>query len=173
MGYVITNGKYYVTVSQTGKVLKTESIDDATIYDNTQEAKETMKRAEAKTKKYVILDLETKQKYFYKQSRKRLLYPHEVRELIYKNADGKCQLCGRKICYNTMTLDHIKPLSMGGSDSVDNLQCTCKTCNNFKGNILPENFMEGIVRIFMYQMEKKSGNSFRWKIVHRLLENMI
>lgn len=103
----------------------------------------------------------------------RSLIRAKIRELIYKNADGKCELCGRKIGYNIMTLDHINPLSMGGSDSVDNLQCTCKTCNNFKGNILPDNFMEGIVRIFMYQMEKKSGNSFRWKMVHRLLKKMV
>ncbi|MFR8313662.1 MAG: HNH endonuclease [Ruminococcus sp.] len=41
--------------------------------------------------------------------------------MIYNQADGRCVLCGRKIKYEDMTIDHIRPTSLGGSDSVENL----------------------------------------------------
>ena len=72
-----------------------------------------------------------------------------------------------------MTIDHVNPLSMGGEDDVENLACTCYPCNLFKGNILPDDFMERITEIFMYQMEKKSKGKLKWKIVHRILRKMV
>ena len=72
-----------------------------------------------------------------------------------------------------MTLDHITPLAMDGEDNVNNLQGTCKACNLFKGSILPDDFMERITEIFMYQMEKKYSNKLKWKAIHRMLEKMI
>lgn len=42
-----------------------------------------------------------------------------------------------------------------------------------KGNILPSDFFERITEIFMYQMEKKQRNSFKWKIAHRLLNSIV
>lgn len=71
-----------------------------------------------------------------------------------------------------MTLDHINPLSMGGEDDVENLACTCYSCNLFKGNILPDDFMERITEIFMYQMEMKSNNGLRWKLASRLFSSL-
>ena len=61
----------------------------------------------------------------------RKIYSDDTRKLIYNNANGKCELCGRKILLEDMTLDHIKPLSMGGEDELNNLACTCYPCNLF------------------------------------------
>lgn len=33
-----------------------------------------------------------------------------------------------------MTLDHIKPVSKGGKNDIENLQTMCEPCNNSKGN---------------------------------------
>ena len=62
---------------------------------------------------------------------------------------------------------------MGGLDEVENLSCVCLDDNRFKSNILPEDFMERITSIFMYQMERKNSQSLKWKIVHKLLVKMI
>ncbi|MBQ4523760.1 MAG: HNH endonuclease [Lachnospiraceae bacterium] len=102
----------------------------------------------------------------------RKIYSEDTRKLIYLNAHGKCELCGRNILLEDMTIDHINPLSMGGEDDVENLACTCYPCNLFKGNILPDDFMERITEIFMYQTEKKGKISLKWKIVHRLLSSV-
>ncbi len=72
-----------------------------------------------------------------------------------------------------MTIDHIVPLNRNGENSVNNLQCACYACNQFKSNILPEDFMERITAIFMYQMEKKYSGKIRWKIIHKLLGSIM
>ena len=102
---------------------------------------------------------------------KRKSYSDDVRKLIYIKAGGRCELCGRKILLDDMTLDHVNPLSMGGDDDVENLSCTCYPCNLFKGNILPSDFYERITDIFMYQMERQNSHNLKWKIVHKLLSS--
>ena len=103
----------------------------------------------------------------------RKVYSEDTRKLIYLNAHGKCELCGRKILLEDMTVDHVNPLSLGGKDDVENLACTCFSCNMLKGNILPDDFFERITGIFMYQMEKKCRNRLRWKIAYKILDKII
>lgn len=67
-----------------------------------------------------------------------------------------------------MTLDHIYPLSMGGKDEMENLQCTCKTCNGFKDNILPDQFLGPCDGNFSLSDEKKCNNDWIWNVTERL-----
>lgn len=172
MAYVLTNGKYYIKMTETGAVAKTDNINEARVYLSVDKAKERMKKAPGKTKGYYIFDIGTNAKY-YISSNGRIKFPKEIRKMLYHNADGRCVLCGRKIIYDDMSLDHVTPLSMGGADRVENLQCTCMACNMFKGSVLPDDFMERITDIFMYQMEKKHSRSLKWKIVHKVLAKML
>ena len=103
---------------------------------------------------------------------KRRTYSPDVRKLIYNYANGRCELCGRKILFDDMTIDHIKPLSMGGADVVENLACTCYTCNTFKGNVNPDNFMERISLIYLYQLEKKCKNKVKWAVMRKILNHV-
>lgn len=173
MAYVLTNGKYFIKMSASGGVLKTDSVMEAKKYSTTDKVKEKLEKAPAKTKGYYIYDLDTCTKYRVKNSGKRIVYPKEIRKEIYDKAEGRCQLCGRKILYDEMTLDHITPLFFNGKDCVENLQCTCKVCNEFKSHILPEEFAERIMNIFCFQMKRRFGKSLKWKIVHRLLSRML
>lgn len=100
-------------------------------------------------------------------------YLEDTRKLIYLNAGGHCELCGRKILLSDMTIDHVKPLAMGGEDDVANLACTCYPCNLFKGNIQPSDFLERITDIFMYQMERRHKGMVGWKIIYRVLKRII
>ncbi len=62
---------------------------------------------------------------------------------------GICRLCGT---VESLTVDHIKPVSHGGTDEVSNLQCLCWKCNKAKGpqkngkttcnNVLPGRLVE-------------------------------
>lgn len=171
MAYVLTNGKYYIRMTGTGAIAKTDNIDEARVYLTVDKAKERIQKAPGKTKGYYILDIGTHSKYYI--SNGRIKFPKEVREMIYRGSHGKCALCGRKIIYSDMTLDHIMPLAEGGADNMENLQCTCKACNLFKGSILPDDFMERVTEIFIYQMEKKYNGKMKWKLVHSLLNKMI
>jgi len=43
---------------------------------------------------------------------------------------GKCLRCGSR---ESITVDHVIPLSLGGSNCIDNLQPLCEGCNLDKG----------------------------------------
>lgn len=47
-----------------------------------------------------------------------------------------CQYCGTTEGY--MTVDHVVPRSMGGTDTWGNLVCACSSCNNRKRDQSPE-----------------------------------
>ncbi|MCR9206047.1 MAG: HNH endonuclease, partial [Halobacteriovoraceae bacterium] len=53
--------------------------------------------------------------------------------------DNTCGLCGTKIeHYYQSSLDHIVPVSRGGSNSITNLRLTHIRCNRIKGDRLDE-----------------------------------
>lgn len=173
MSFVLTNGNYYITHADTGAIKKTDNLEEAEQYTSINKAIIDMKKAPKKTNQYYVFDTETK-KVCYKHNpskskARRKKYSVDARKLIYDKADGKCELCGRKIVFEDMTLDHVKPLSMNGEDNISNLQCSCLACNQFKGSILPDDFMERVTSIFLYQMEKKQGNKLPWKITKYIL----
>lgn len=91
---------------------------------------------------------------------------------LYHQADCRCQLCGRKITYQDATVDHIMPKAMGGVNDVSNLQIACYACNQLKGSVLPDSFMQRVSDIFMYQMSKKFSNRFAWKIASVALRKL-
>lgn len=170
MALVITNGSYYVLYTDTGRTRKTTNINEAEVFPSIKEAVAAIKRAPKRTRNYYVCDTKTK-KICWRQNKHKLQrkrYSQDVREMIYNNAGGHCELCGRKILYKDMTLDHIIPLAMNGPDEVENLQCACELCNKAKASALPEEFIDRITSIFLYQMEKKYANSLKWKIVHKL-----
>lgn len=172
MRLVITDGTYYIYHNATGSVEKTTDISEAEIFSSINKAAGVMKYAYRKTEGFYAYDMETKE-IRWRNCKNRKRYPDEVRKMVYDNANGRCQLCGRKITYKEATMDHIIARAVGGIDSVENLQCACRPCNHFKGNILPDEFMERISVIFMYQMGKKYGDCLRWKIMNRMLRKMV
>ena len=45
--------------------------------------------------------------------------------------DGEfCAMCGTR---RNLTLDHVVPLALGGSNRISNLQLLCLRCNQLKG----------------------------------------
>jgi 5-methylcytosine-specific restriction endonuclease McrA len=61
---------------------------------------------------------------------------HTITDLkyIYDHQKGICGKCGKYIPFDKMTVDHIIPLSWGGSNYASNIQLLCFSCNSSKGN---------------------------------------
>ena len=51
---------------------------------------------------------------------------------IFMKYDGHCGYCGKKLHRDTMTVDHIVPVSRGGGNSLENLMPSCRECNEAK-----------------------------------------
>lgn len=174
MAIVLTNGTYFITVSSTGKIGKTNKIDQAQTFYSCNVAMKKVFKAPSKCKGYYPYDTEdTTYNVKKKPKQKRKTYSTEVRRMIYNQAEGHCQLCGRKIMFSDASLDHIIPLAVGGEDCVSNLQLSCKVCNGAKDSYLPDDFQDRVFDTFCFQMEKKYKGNVRWRIIHRIISGMI
>jgi 5-methylcytosine-specific restriction endonuclease McrA len=63
-------------------------------------------------------------------------------EKQYKFQKGKCYYCGKKVG-KTYHVDHVIPLSRGGSNSPENIVIACPHCNCAKNARLPHEWPEG------------------------------
>jgi len=60
-----------------------------------------------------------------------------------KARDGhKCVYCGST---ENLTVDHVRPKSKGGTDTADNLVTACRPCNQAKGSMHVDVFMQSQV----------------------------
>ena len=88
---------------------------------------------------------------------KRRFFTTKERNMIYNRSEGHCGICGRFIPLEEYTIDHIIPLSKGGTNDLDNLQACCSFCNKAKDDSMGEEFFERIQRIFLYQAKLRYG----------------
>ena len=56
---------------------------------------------------------------------------HKHRKTLLELANNKCVICGSTA---DLCIDHIVPITKGGSDDLDNLQILCRSCNSRKKN---------------------------------------
>lgn len=62
--------------------------------------------------------------------------PSDVRQLVVDRARGCCEYCRSqsRFAMQSFSVEHIIPLSKGGSSKADNLALACQGCNNYKYN---------------------------------------
>lgn len=71
------------------------------------------------------------QEYPYKRKEaSRYIQNPKVREIILRKYNSKCVWCGAT---DNLTIDHILPVKLGGSNDEKNLQVLCRSCNSCKG----------------------------------------
>ena len=87
----------------------------------------------------------------------RRCFTSKERSEIYIRDKGKCGICGKFIPLNEFTIDHIVPISKGGTYDYDNLQCCCFKCNQLKSNEMPDDFY-GKMFIALLNYAKQQDN---------------
>ncbi len=166
MSYVIKKDTHYCYVDSKSKVCKTESIRSVKKFDTKEKAYALLHRASKKLKGYKIIELDTTMQQE-SQKTKRKQVPQGQRIEIYNKYKGRCAICGKFVSYDDFTIDHMVPLSKGGTNEMDNLQLACNVCNRIKQDILPEDFMKKLTEIILYQMRKSYDNRL-WKRMNYL-----
>lgn len=58
--------------------------------------------------------------------------PERVRLYVLKRDNNRCRYCGRGPAEDVLEIDHIHPVSLGGTNQVSNLATACRTCNRAK-----------------------------------------
>lgn len=181
MAIILTDGFFYVKYTGSFKTKLTMDKSEAYDFGTVPAAIHGIKRAPVKTKGFRIYDTETqtvchrgeiKQKPVKVASKKQISLKRQYGSALYHQANGRCQLCGRRITFEDSTVDHIIPKAMGGTNDISNLQLSCYPCNQLKGSILPDTFFERVTDIFMYQMEKRYSGRFYWKILSMILRKL-
>jgi 5-methylcytosine-specific restriction endonuclease McrA len=64
----------------------------------------------------------------------------ELRQLMHQFYGTQCRYCNKTLDINNIVIDHIIPISKGGTSNIDNLQVICKTSNSMKGSLDEGNF---------------------------------
>ena len=77
-------------------------------------------------------------------SRKKAVGEHttEQTDALYIKQDGRCACCCVYLDTSIKHLDHIMPLILGGSNSIENLQWLCQFCNTSKSGSHPDVWKE-------------------------------
>ena len=60
----------------------------------------------------------------------------KLKQQVFDRAKGECEYCRSqtKFSSSNFEIEHIDPLSRGGSTSLDNLALACRTFNSYKSN---------------------------------------
>ena len=66
---------------------------------------------------------------FYKHAGRNRI-PEQTKWDVWERDDYACRMCGAR---KFLSVDHIIPKRVGGSDETDNLQTLCISCNSSKG----------------------------------------
>ena len=186
MGYVLTKedpgGRIYALITPTRLIDYTLDIDTASVFQDKNEAEDLRKRATKKLRGFQTVDLKKVQmkaaeeavpaaeeavpaaeadKAEDMQNCQRRNFSVSERSAVYTKTEGHCAICGKFVPYTEFTVDHIVPLAKGGSNDLSNLQCACGVCNRIKQDILPEELMEKLVEIMIFQVQKKQNKKYR------------
>ena len=78
-----------------------------------------------------------------------------IRRQVYNCQNGKCSMCGEKISYMKFTVDHVIPISKGGSNTIDNMEAMCDMCNQMKKDYLKRDFLKHIEKIYINNFSVK------------------
>lgn len=167
MSYVLQSRTFYCFVNDKKAICKTQDIESATKFPSSEKAFKELHRASKKLKDFQVVDLKTNKVVKEITKTKRRQFTNSERIAVYNKNKGRCAICGEYVPFDIFTVDHILPLAKGGDNDLSNLQCTCRTCNLVKQDILPEELMEKLTQIVLYQMRRKYDYSF-WQKLKRL-----
>lgn len=164
--YVLTDGTYYIRMTETGRIIKTLDVHEAKYFNSEVLAEHVRSSCTKKCKGFYIDTLGGSRK------KRRKNYSPDVKRMVYIKSGGRCSICGKRMDLNDCNLDHRIPLSKGGIDAVENLDYVHVQCNLIKSNLLPDELEKETRDIFLYQMEKNSGHRFRCKIAKLMLRKI-
>ena len=150
--FIITNGSEYAIDQQGGLTLTTDK-SKALIFRKAKSAWAVATECR-KLEGFYVAWYDTEE--IAGTAPKRKKFVPRIRTAVYQKTNGICSICGDPISENNFTIDHIIPLSKGGTDDISNLQPVCRTCNQIKNNSTQEELLDKIWQILLYNIKPDS-----------------
>lgn len=72
-------------------------------------------------------------------ARSKIIEKSGKRDAIFNRAEGRCEWCG-VVLSEDWHLDHLVPMSKGGTDEIENLRASCSSCNLSRGCMSADQF---------------------------------
>lgn len=91
----------------------------------------------------------------------RRCFTAKERRDIYVRDKGICGICGKFVPPDSFTIDHIVPISKGGTYEYSNLQCCCRKCNQLKADALQDDFFQVMLSVVDYQISDKHNKKIK------------
>ena len=166
--------KKFIAYGNSREVIHVKSVEEAHRFDTPNQARKAREKAPKKAayfRVYIVMDngelvkensTITKRKKFSQMERKR----------IYQKTKGHCYLCGEFVDFDVFQVEHRIPLAKGGTNDFSNLYCSCPCCNSMKNSIYPEELLEKITQIFMYQVMKRGNNHTKCITSKKIIKSM-
>jgi CRISPR/Cas system Type II protein with McrA/HNH and RuvC-like nuclease domain len=98
------------------------------------------------------------------------IIPPNIRDAVFQQSNYHCEYCGQDLvgtidAWRFMIIDHIRPVSKGGSSEIENLAAGCTQCNNLKWDYAPmgNTRAEQITDATKYIQAKRDQEIVRWQ----------
>jgi hypothetical protein len=91
-----------------------------------------------------------------------------IREQVYLQDYYECVYCARKPKPEELSLDHVIPISKGGTDAASNLVTACRACNELKSNRAAPPMVGGRYRTKRWILRRASCSNFGIENLGRL-----
>lgn len=105
------------------------------------------------------------------QGKKRKPISKRIRFEVFKRDKFTCQYCGGKAPDFILTIDHIKPICEGGTNSILNLVTSCSVCNSGKGPRVLTNSKE--LDLKREQIEQRQERVEQLKMLYQWEEELL
>lgn len=101
--------------------------------------------------------------------------PADLRRLVTQRAGNRCEYCGAPAAYSsdTFTFDHIRPHSLDGLTTADNLALACFSCNQHKATrITALDPATGISAPIFHPRQQNWDEHFAWDATFTLMQGL-
>ena len=93
------------------------------------------------------------------KTKDRVRFDYEKRKKILEKTRCRCGRCGKDLDTTTMTVDHVIPLSKGGTNETSNLVALCDKCNQAKSNYVlnPIEYFRYLDNVYLEKLKRTHG----------------
>ena len=106
-------------------------------------------------------------------SSKRIRIPRSQKQALFKNSDMICPICGLPINESDVTVDHILPVSRGGTNVDSNLRLVHHNCNQLKGNFTDDELCTNVTNVCANMLYYSPTSDMSMRIIRNIVRGTI